>query len=305
MVDSISTKRVLKFGWINFRRSKESSWIIVLVIAAVIFLVSSIFLLKGLSGAVIDQVSQQVSIAAYFQRGVDLADISEVREELLLNFKDDIYEVKIVSAEEALSHFMDRYQGDALYQRALDQVGENPFLASLDIVVSRPERYGEISNYLVENHSSLLNKVDYHHRENLIDRVFEVTNKARLLGVIVSLFLVFLLILIAFSAIRVSIYASRWEIETMKLVGASSWFIRTPFIIQGLIGGLIAAILTGIIVFLLAYILSPQLETLVPGFYLWNYLIRNIIYLTGLQLATGLFLGWFSTTLAVHRHLKT
>ncbi len=304
MFDMISFKRVIKFGWKNFQKGKESSWIIVLVIAVVVFLVSSLFLMRGVSEAVIDQVRQQVSMAAYFQRGTDTTEMAVVRDELLDNFAEEIRSVEIVSAEEALNHFLGRYRGDPLYQRALDQVGENPFLASLDIVVDDPAHYAEVADYLVEHHADQLNKVDYHHREETIERVFATAGQLRFFGITAAFLLTLLVVLIAFSTIRTSIHASRWEIETMKLVGASSWFTRLPFIIQGMIAGLIAALLVALILAPATYFLSPRLEGAVPGFSLWEYYGRNIIWLLGIQLLTGLFLGWVSTTLAVHRHLK-
>lgn len=304
MFNLVSFKRALKFGWENFQRGRESSWVIVLVIAVVIFLASSLFLLQGLSEAVIDQVRQQVSIAAYFQRETDGADMTTVRDELLVNFEDDIREIKIVSAEEALSHFVSRHRGDLLYQRALDQVGENPFLSSLDIVVGSPERYSVIAEYLTENHADKISKVDYHHRENVIERVFATTGQVRFFGIVASLLLTVLVVLIAFSTIKVSIHASRWEIETMKLVGAPAWFTRLPFIVQGVIAGLIAAFLVALLLVPAVYFLSPRLEGAVPGFSLWGYFVQNFFWLLGLQLLVGLFLGWISTLLAVRRHLK-
>jgi len=304
MPDLLSYKRAFKFGWINFRRSRESSWIAVMVIAVVVFLITLLFLIGGLSKAVVNQIKEQVSIAAYFQRDIDSADMMTVKEDIEIKFSDDIQEIKIVSAEEALSHFMDRYRGDILYQRALDQVGDNPFLSSLDIIVNEPERYAEIADYLSEEYPDLLNKVDFYHRESVIDKVFETTNKIHSFGAIVALLLTLLVVLVAFSTIRISVHASRYEVETMKLVGASPWFIRTPFIIQGMISGLIAALLIAAISIPLVYFLSPQLMNLVPGFSLWNYLMKNLFWLMGLQLLTGLFLGWLSTLLAVYRHLK-
>ncbi len=304
MPDLLSYKRAFKFGWVNFKRSRESSWIAVMVIAVVVFLATLLFLVGGLSKAVIEQVKEQVSIAAYFQRDADDADMTMVKEDIEIKFNNDIEEIKIVSSEEALSHFMDRYRGDILYQRALDQVGENPFLSSLDIIVNNPEHYAEIADYLGQEYPDLLNKVDFYNRESIINKVFETTNQIHSFGVIISLLLVLLVILVAFSTIRISVHASRYEVETMKLVGASPWFIRTPFVIQGLISGLIAALLVAIISIPLVYFLSPQLISLVPGFSLWSYLTENLLLLFGLQLLTGLSLGWISTLMAVYRHLK-
>lgn len=297
-------KRAFSFGWINFRKARESSWIIVAVIGVVVFLASSMFLLRGVSEAVIDQVRQQVSIAAYFQRGTDMADMAQIRDDLLERFPEEIRAIEVVSAEQALSHFQGRYRGDPLYQRALDQVGDNPFMPSLDIVVEDPARYADIADHLTANHADRLSKVDYHNREETIDRVFAAVGQARFFGLTVSVLLAALVLLIAFSTIRFSIQNSRHEIETMKLVGAPTWFTRAPFVFQGIIAGLLAALLVFMMFWPISYFLSPRLESAIPDFSLWQYYLGNIFWLAGLQFLTGLFLGWASTLLAVRRYLK-
>ncbi len=304
MPDLTYFKRVIRFSWINFKRGRESSWVIVLVIAVVIFLVSALFLLNGLSENLINQVREKVSIAAYFQRNTDLADMTMVRDDLWSNFPDEISDIKIVSAEEALSHFMDRHRGDPVYQKALDQVGDNPFLPSLDIAARDPAIYGNITEYLIDNYGILINRVDYLHREGTIEMVFNTTNQIRFFGIAIALILAFLVVLIAFSTIRVSVQASRWEIETMKLVGAPNWFARTPFIIQGTISGMIAALIVMVVLFPGVYFLSPQIEMIVHGFNLWNHFLENALWLAGAQVLLGMFLGSLSTLLASHRYLK-
>lgn len=299
-----SLKRVLLFGWTNFKRARESSWITVLVIAVVVFLVSALFLLNGLSQAVINQVQERVSIAAYFQRGTAVSEIAVIRDDLKDHFGDQIQDIKIVSPEEALSHFLDRYRGDPLYQRALEQVGENPFLASLDITLGEVHLYAEVADYLTQHHADILSKVDYHHREDVIERVFNTTSRIQWFGVMAALLLTVLVVLIAFSSIRVSIHAARSEIETMKLVGASSWFIKAPFVVQGMVSGLFAALLVILIILPASYFLTPSVESLVPGFNLWEYLSENIVWLLAIQIIGALFLGFISTLLAVQRYLK-
>lgn len=304
MAKFTSLKRVLSFGWTNFKRARESSWITVLAIAVVILLISILFLLNGLSEAIIDQVQDRVSIAAYFQRGTEVADIEAVRDDLEEHFGDQVQEMKIVSPEEALSHFLDRYRGDPLYQRALEQVGENPFLASLDITLNQSHLYGLVTDYLTEHHADLLSKVDYHHREDVIERVFYTTNRIRWFGIIAALLLTGLVMLIAFSSIRASIHAARSEIETMKLVGASAWFVKMPFVVQGMVSGLFAALLVILIILPACYFLTPAVESLVPGFNLWQYLSENIVWLLLIQILGALFLGFISTLMAVQRYFK-
>jgi len=304
MPDLLSYKRAFKFGWINFRRSRESSWIAVMVIAVVVFLITLLFLIGGLSKAVVNQIKEQVSIAAYFQRDIDSADMMIVKEDIEIKFSDDIQEIKIVSAEEALSHFMDRYRGDILYQRALDQVGDNPFLSSLDIIVNEPERYAEIADYLSEEYPDLLNKVDFYHRESVIDKVFETTNKIHSFGAIVALLLTLLVVLVAFSTIRISVHASRYEVETMKLVGASNWFIRGPFLLEGALQGIIASFVAILILIPLVMWGSPRVESFIAeismSLYFWSHFWYILLY----QTLFGIFLGIVSSFWAMNKYLK-
>jgi len=116
--------------------------------------------------------------------------------------------------------------------------------------------------------------------------------------------LVIAAILVAFNTIKLAIYNSREEIKIQRLVGASNWFIRGPFLIQGTIAGIFAALI-GLAVFsLVCWLLSPKIEFFFPGLNLFGIFTNNLGLIFLIQLATGLGLGIISSTIAIRKYLR-
>lgn len=297
-------KRTLSFGWRSFLGNKEASSVATLIVAIVILLVSSLFLFQGVSQSLITQVKGQVSMATYFTRDSSKGEIENIKDQVKLAFPDIVQEVEYVSSEEAWDNFTAMHKGDLVYQQALDQIGENPFRASLDIQVSEEDEYQIVANYLSDNFADSIYKVDYFNRQEVIQKIFTTTAKINLIGGIIGAFLLALVVLIAFSAVRLAIRSMESEIEIMKLVGASNWFTRMPFIIQGVLYGLFGLVLANLILFILVYFFGPRLQTILPSFNAWIYLRQNLLFLILIQLATGVGTGVISTFLAVKKYLK-
>ncbi|MDA1337147.1 MAG: FtsX-like permease family protein, partial [bacterium] len=121
---------------------------------------------------------------------------------------------------------------------------------------------------------------------------------------LVTLFAGFIAVLVAFNTIRLTIYGSRDEIEVMRLVGASNWFIRGPFIIQGVIVGVLATLITTLLFFPVTLFVGIKLQSFAPGFDLFSYFASNLLVIVFLQLAVGVGLGVISSLLALRRHLR-
>ena len=154
----------------------------------------------------------------------------------------EVKEVEYVSRAQALERFIERYQGNAVVMESLLEVG-NPLLPTLNITAWQASQYQALTNYFENSpQKDSIHKVDYFERKPVIERITSIASTFNVVGIILSLMLATIAILVAFNQIRLAIYSSREEISVQRLVGASNWFIRGPFLIEGAISGIFAAL---------------------------------------------------------------
>jgi cell division transport system permease protein len=188
---------------------------------------------------------------------------------------------------------------------SLTELGENPFPAYLNIKASESGKFEEISDFLSQTtYQDIIDKVNYYQIKQIIDKIFSISSLIRKIGLGAAIILGILTALVTFNTIRLAIFNFREEISIMRLVGASNWFIRGPFIVQGIISGF-ASILITIIIFLpLCYFLSPKLTNIVPDFNLFHFLLSNFWTLLLLQILVGVGIGVISSLIAIRKRLQ-
>lgn len=298
-----SLKRIIKSSWKSIFRDGSLVAANIFVLAMTITAISSLFVLQDLSRFVMDNIRDKVDISVYFAFEASEEDILRVKEELFEI--QEVKEVGYVSKEEALKMFTERHKDNPILMESLTEVGTNPFLASLNIKAFEASQYEAIANFFDSaRFTSLVEKVDYHQRKPVIERIYSLTSNFNRIGIILSLILGFIAILVAFNTIRLAIYNSREEIKIQRLVGAGNWFIRGPFIGQGVISGLFAALICLALFAGLAFAFNTRAEMLFPGFNLLGFFKANIWTIFLIQLAVGIGLGSLSSLIAVRRYLK-
>ena len=149
----------------------------------------------------------------------------------------------------------------------------------------------------------MIDKINYLENKAVITRLSSITTNIRQAGLIILIVLALLAILVTFNTVRLTIYSARKEIRVMKLVGASNWFVRGPFIIEGALYGIIAALISLIVLLPLLWYLSPKISSYLPGADLFSFFLANFLTLFFLQIATGIVLGTASSLVAVRRYL--
>lgn len=298
-----SFRRIIKSGWINFRRNSGLSVATVFIMILTLSLVTSLFLLQKSSQVLIQTLEGKMDIYVYFEKELSLEEIMEIKEEV--SRLPEIKEIEYVSREEALQRFVERHRDNPVIMESLKELGKNPFLASLNIRAWDPAQYAAISSFLYNSpFKDWITKTDYHQKEPAIERLISITSGINRIGIIFSLILAVVAILIAFNGVRLAIYSSKEELETMRLVGASNWFIQGPFLIQGIIVGFFAALITFLIFGIGLFFLSPGLEFLLLGFSIFNYFINNLLIIFLIQLGVGMGLGVLSSWMAVRKYLR-
>jgi len=299
----ISLKRIIRSGWVSFKRQSALSFATVSIMVMIITVISSLFLFRGMTHFLVSNLQERVDISVYFKKDSPEADILRVRTELAEN--PEVKDVEYISREEALERFTARHKDDPILMGSLAEVGENPLLASLNIKAGQASQYEAISNFLEKGpYQEIIEEVDYFQNREVIDRIFQISSNINTAGIIFSLLLGLIAVLVAFNTIRLAIYSSREEISIMRLVGASNWFIRGPFIVQGVIAGIVATFFTLLIFTIAISVFGSRIEVLLPAFNLFGYFQENFWSLLLLQLFTGIGLGVVSSFIAVRKYLK-
>lgn len=297
-------KRIFRASWLNFRRNLGLSLATIFILLITISLITSLFLFRQISQFLIAELEAKVDISVYFKEDSSEDEILKAKDEI--EKRDEVKEVEYISREMAKEKFLQKHKDNPLLMASLEEIGENPFLASLNIKAQKPEDYQTIANFLENSDFKNLieQPTDYYQRKPVIDKLSLITSVINKAGIGISIILITISFLVAFNTIRLAIFNQREEISIMRLVGASNWFIRAPFLIQGIISGFCATLITVLTFFLICWGLGPKLEIFLPGFNLRNFFFQNFWFLFSIQLLTGMILGIFSSLIAMRRYLK-
>src|SRR3989344_200237 len=302
----LNFKRVLNFALVDFKRNKGISIAAIFVLIIATLLLTGLFFIQGLSSFLISSIQNKIDIAAYFKEDVQEQEILNAKEDLL-KISIDIKDISYVSKEDALDDFTQKHKDNEVFLNALGEVGVNPFLPSLNITTkgSDPAEYEKIAAVLQQDSfSSLIEKVDFSQKKDTIDKVFSITSNINKFGLILFAVLILVAVLVVFNTIKLVIDRSRDEIATMRIVGASDWFVRSPFIIQGAIYGLIFFAICFFITILLSFILARVTSVIMPGFNSFDYFISNIWIIILIQLGFGVLVGVTASFVVVRKYLK-
>jgi cell division transport system permease protein len=300
-------KRIIVSGYRDFIRSGFTSFASVLIMVITLFVITSLIFIQAALNSTLNDIKEKVDVTVYFVQSADESSILNIEDSLkgLPEVKDITY----TSSDQALRDFKEKHSNDYLTLQALDELGNNPLGASLNIKAKDPSQYESIAKYFESDNTlsreslSIIDKIDYHQNKIVIDRLTTIINGAKKLGFVVSLILVIISLLITFSTIRLIIYMSREEINVMKLVGADGGYIRGPFVVSGVFVGIISAVITMLLFIPVSIWLGNQMTDFI-GINLYTYYKANLLQLFIIMLGSGVTIGIISSAFAIHRYLR-
>jgi cell division transport system permease protein len=140
------------------------------------------------------------------------------------------------SREQAFEKFKQLWQDSPDF---VASVGPESLPASYRVKLKDPEKYKDFTNSL----NGLTGVQDIVDQRQLLDKVFNIFNSIQLISLVVAAFMALAALLLVGNTIQVAAYSKRREVAVMKLVGASNWFIQSPFVLEAVVAGIIGAIL--------------------------------------------------------------
>jgi len=295
--------RVIKRGVVNFWRNGWVSLATVLVMVLALFVLGALFFSNVLLTSALSRLEEKVDISVYFKTSAPEEDILALKS--ALGKLQEVKAVEYVSSGQALAAFQERHAENALITQALEELGENPLGASLNVKAKDPRQYEAISRFLeAESFENIVDKINYRQNQVVIEKLTGILKASRALGLGITLALSAIAILVAFNTIRLAIYTSKDEISIMRLVGASTARVRSPFLVEGVIHGAIASVLTMLAFWPLAAWLGPKADRFFGGPNLLNYYLSNFLAIFLMLLTAGVVLGVISSLIATRRYLK-
>lgn len=303
MPKRVTFKRVLVNAWLSFRRNGWLSTATILVMMLTLFVIGGLLLVSVVANTILNDLENKIDISMSFRKATQEATILAVKREV--EALAAVREVNYVSPEEALADFREKHANDPTVLASLEELGdENPLPATLNIKAKNPNDFGDIAKFLDGKNFPGVEKINYFENQKVIERLSAIVRGVRGLGIVAVLVLGFVAVLVAFNTVRLAIYTSREEINIMKLVGATNWYIRGPFMIEGLLHGGIAAVATALLFFPIIWMASAKVLLFLPSVNLLGYFTANFFEFLLILLVIGSILGVGSSMIAIRRYLK-
>ena len=208
--------------------------------------------------------------------------------------------VEFLDKDDAMDEMKDRW-GDNGY--LLDGLQENPLPRSIRITLKNIEDSQELVDY-VSNFEGI-EKVKYNQSE--INKILKITNSIQVGALVIIVFLIFVSIIVVSNTVKLTVLARGREISIMKYVGATNWFIRGPFLIEGIIIGILAALISagvicGLYSLIIANISEQMLVMFSTGLVSVAFMTENLIVIF---LALGVSIGAMGSMISMRRFLDT
>lgn len=281
-----------------FLSLKRNNWMSAASIGtvAVSLFVLGVFLILVLNmNRLASSLESQVQINVYLEDNLKKAD----RDDLAQDIKNmqGIESIKFVSRDEAKERLAQRL-GDQKY--LLDALGEkNPLPDAFELTVKQPDMVETAAKAIANMHGVEAAK----YGQDVVENLFAITRLMRIFGVALMLLLAGATLFIISNTIRLTVFARRKEIAIMKYVGATDWFIRWPFLLEGIVlgfvGGIIAALVLRSFYAAMAAKIYDTLAffPLMPQYPFMNYVAIAIIL-------SGMAIGAIGSTISLKRFLK-
>jgi cell division transport system permease protein len=277
----------------NMKRNVLMAVAAVLVVAVSLFLVGGVLLVTRALNRVVDVQTHKVEVGVFLTRDVTPDEKASIQADLLAMPEVDrvIYESKQDAFERFKILFKD--SPDIVANVTADSLPE-----SFHVKLKDPSQFSIVRDRLANRPG--IEKI--RDQREFLKRFFRVVQAVRGFGIALMIVFAFAAAVLIATTIRMAIYARRKEIAIMKLVGATNWFIRIPFMMEGVLQGVVGAIL--------AVGLLLAIRPFVTGiFQVFQFLgvrvsIREILLQTFLLMAIGIGIGGLGSLLGLRRYLE-
>jgi len=291
-------KNIFRNAWLS---TAATAIMVVTILIMTFFAFSSIFVRTQLA-----QVRSKIDLSIFLSDDATKNQIEVLQSKItgIVN----VTSVNYISKLDALEKLKNSSTEGEKLAKSAQEIG-NPLPASFEVKLNNIDQInstnGDIKNLeeaTIITDTSLDNRDD--NRQGVVENVISISNSVSRIGAILSIVSLVIALLIIFNTIRMAIFTRREEVEIMKLVGATKWFIRGPFLVEGTLYGIFGAIISLAILIPFTRAASPFLTDKLGAGTTLEYFASHFLAVSGSMFAIGIVIGVISSWLALTRYLK-
>lgn len=300
--------RITHTGTVNFIRNAS----LAIAAMAVMVVTLTIILFSIVTNATftntINQITSKIDVSVFLKDSVTEAQAKKLVGQL--KALPDVKSVQYLDKDMVLKQYEQQNAGNTQLLSAINATS-NPLPQTILIKPVSLSQLGDIKSFLSKPAIATQQSDAPSYsgdRKQAIDNITHATDVLREIGVAAVVTFTIISALIIFNTIQMAIFNRRDEIQIMRLLGASTWYIRGPFVVESIIYGVLSAIISVLIINAAFVTASGALQASSLGLldigYANNYFGSHFLWLLTAQLAIGIIIGAASSTIATRRYLK-
>lgn len=292
-----SVKYFIKDAFKSIVRNKTLSIASMATVAATLFILGVVTLTMVNVDKAVAHIGSKIEVKVFVKE-----DITSDQQDALrgkLESIEGVKEVTLETKEQALEKVKEQMKDDAeILTAGFDE--KNPFPGSFTVKVTKPE----VVDTIIENVKTADGVETIRDARDIIDKISKLTSSVKVVGIIAFIVFILVSLFLIGNTIKITVYSRKREIGIMKYVGATDWFIRWPFIIEGVIlgiaGGIVSTIILNIGYAMIVNSISAETLfgfTLVGVSYIWKVIVWEFIL-------SGIFIGTVGSIISMRKFLK-
>ena len=283
---------------LNMRQNMFISLVTIITIALALLIVGVFLLVAVNLEQVSIQWSERVQVTVYYDKELPPQLLNDVKQRV--SAIAGTSQVNYISSSDALNRFRGRLKGQ---ETLLEGIGADVLPSSLEITLQKSFRNHDALQRYVADLRKVAGIGEIQYGEEWVKRYSSFISILRTIGFLIAAFLFIVVVFIVANTIRLTIYARKDELEILSLVGATRFFIKAPFLLEGIMQGACGGILA-LIILSGAYLLRFQTGEAAAV----QTVLKGMIFLPphylGLLLASGILLGFFGSVTSLRKFMK-
>lgn len=286
----------LQHSWHHIRRSPFQSLVAVMVMTVSFFCLNLFVIISGGMSSVLNYFETKPEITIFLKDGLDRNTVENLQKELS-NYPN-IKEIKFISKEKALTIYKEQNQSNPMLT---EMVTASILPASFEVSVSE----AKVLEQIAQNFTAKKDQVDeIIYQKDIISSLLNWTNIIRKTGIIVVSIMAIISLLTISVLIGMKITNRKDEINISRLLGASKFYVKRPFLIEGIIYGLVGSFTGTLICLALALYFSNLINSFFNPITFISSSINFYAILLLISLSTGSFIGYVASWIGVNRYIK-